>query len=109
MTDGLGDGNALSAYDVPTDVASAYEALYRTHGTLPREADELFIWEVAVLLGVHRQDDDTGRPTARASRADKRRLLRERVAHARGQGPPPEPRPVDPDQLNAMSAHLGTT
>lgn len=79
-----------------TDVATVYEALFPY--LTPRQADELYIWEIAILLGVHHDDDDDTDADTDAGpdpRSDKSRLIRQRIAHARGEGPAPEPMPVD--------------
>lgn len=85
----------------------------------PRDADELEIWEIAVLLGhadeLDDPDDPDGRhrrrrnghtPDVASARADRaaaaRARNRARLAAARGDGPPPEAEPVDPGTLRQL-------
>ncbi len=64
----------------------------------PRDVDGLEMWEFAAALGEHRPVDKTG--SARAGRAKgDRDIVAERIAHAQGKAPRPEPeRPpaIDP-------------
>lgn len=98
------------------DVASVYEALFlRSHGNIgPRQADQLFMWEAAILLGVHHpakeedQDQPPREPRHQRRKStgppgDYHRLLIERDLHARGLGPPPEPKPITADELAAFN------
>lgn len=91
------------------DEAQIYEAMWDATGrrVLPREVDELYIWEIATLLGV---GDEVVRPEAsrngQASSEDKHEYLRARVAHARGQGPRPEAKPIAPETFQALGGAL---
>lgn len=70
------------------------------------------MWEIAVMLG---SSEELTLPTEKqqAERAhnnhrDRRHdLLRQRMAHARGEGPAPEAPPVDTATLQAMERALG--
>lgn len=93
------------------DVAGVYEALWRvSQGSMgPRQADELEIWEVAILLGVHRTEEDDDKPAKPKSAADHRReLLRQRWAHHKGEGPAPEPKPMSAEELAQITKALNT-
>lgn len=73
----------------------------------PTEVRKLRLWEVAVLLGA---SEELNPPTeeqeqARSHQAHRDRrveLLRQRVAHARGQGPAPVVEPMDSSTLQAF-------
>lgn len=88
------------------DFASVYDTLYRSSGgrCLPTDADAMELWQIAVLLGL---SDEVRAPTepgdAKEQRTRSRDLLRQRMAHARGQGPKPEARPVDPVAFNQLA------
>lgn len=75
---------------------------------LPWEADQLEIWEIAVLLG-HATELDSGDSKADAKvareafRASSHDRLRQRLAHHRGQGDAPETKPTAPSVLAALS------
>jgi hypothetical protein len=77
----------------------------------PRDADELEIWEIAVVLGHARElaspeDRHAADATERAAARNQARL-----AAARGEGPPPEAEPLDPAafaQLNQVLSRGST-
>src|SRR5690606_4941175 len=86
------------------DVAVLYEALADARNMGPREVDELFLWECAVLLKVHRpaKDGDDATPAPKDSRAERLERLKARVAHARGEGPKPEADVMTADALTEI-------
>ncbi|MBV6448517.1 hypothetical protein [Nitrosomonas sp.] len=73
--------------------ASLYRAMAATAGFTPRQVDELALWECAAVLGVGWGDAaSTRRGGGQDSFAARSKaLIRRRLAHARGQAPPPEP------------------
>lgn len=88
------------------EVGVLYEALIQV-GVNPRQADEMFIWECAMVLGVGREDEaetETTPATPAPTRAiaHGRDLLRQRLAAANGEGPPPEVEAVNPDSLRML-------
>jgi len=73
-------------------------------GMSPPTVDEMYVWQAAVLLGADLPEDATTPDGTPASGDDDgRELLRQRVAHARGEGPKPEARPVDPAAVQALT------
>lgn len=81
-------------------LADTYEALQLLRGISPREADELEIWEVAVLLGVGKEEKKEDGSPSSPGRYDH---LHKRLRHSRGEGPKPEPEPMDPQTLRALT------
>lgn len=91
-----------------------YWALFRTSGGSigPRQADELELWEIAVLL----QGPETWGQEPEASEGkpkketDRHAHLRARLAHAYGQGPKfewEEPTEAEKANLTALVNSLG--
>jgi hypothetical protein len=96
-----------------SEVAGIYAALFLKSGGAmgPRAIDELELWEVAVLLqATYTTDKDsspkTGKTRSHQGDDDRYRLIRERDAYAKGLGPKPEPRPVDPTVLEALKGAM---
>lgn len=91
--------------------ALVIDALWKAGRMSPTEVRKLRMWEVAVLLGA---SEELNPPTeeqaqARSHQAHRDRrveLLRQRVAHAHGQGPAPEAPPVDTVTLQAFEQAL---
>lgn len=98
-----------------------YHALWQasTGHVTPRDADELEIWEIAVLLGHaheldtpeerrkrrtgHGLDPAAARRQRAAAAAERNRL---RLAASRGEGPAPEADAVDAGTLHQLSGAL---
>lgn len=78
-------------------VEPVYKAMMKVHGMGPRDVDQLYIWEIASLLGV---GDDTGKGRTG------RELIRQRIMHSRGLGPAPKAQPVDPEVLSSLGSML---
>lgn len=78
-------------------LAPIYEALSDRCNMHPRDADDLFLWEVGVLLKVHRKDEEEApeKPT------DRFEFIRKRL-----RGEKPEVKPVDPRKFAAMNQAL---
>lgn len=74
----------------------------------PRDADQLYIWEIAVLLGHAKElgDDAKERAVRDDFRAAAIERNRQRLQHAQGKGPKPVARAVSSDQLNQLSKML---
>lgn len=97
------------------DEAVIYDAMWRsTNGTChPRHVDEMYIWEIAVLLQADddevprpKPEDSSEGPVVKKKDDDRYRYILERVAHARGQGPKPEADPIDPEAFSAIREAL---
>lgn len=86
------------------EVVQVYEALMIARNIDPRTADEMYLYECAVALGVGREESKdaptTGSMTDARHRA--RALNRARLAHARGEGPAPEVRSIRPEDLEIV-------
>lgn len=95
------------------EFASVYDTLYRSSaGRIgPRDADGLELWEIAVLLGLADElappEQPAPDPRKRQAKAKTRArdLNRQRMAHARGEAPKPEARPLDPAVFNQLARH----
>lgn len=93
--------------------ASVYKAIWESsNGNKgPRDVDDMYIWEIAVLLG-HAKELETSQskpkrgsvPPGFSEAAIERN--RQRVLAKRGLAPKPEAKPVSFDQLNQMGAAL---
>lgn len=87
------------------DTGIIYQALFLKSGgsITPRLADDLELWEVALLLKATYAEptSEDGKPTV-APDTDRFRLIRQRIAESRGEGPPPEVRPVNPKELDQL-------
>lgn len=73
----------------------------------PADLDRCEAWQVAALLGLHRPEetaDGTGRPVR-----SNRDLIAERMRHARGEGPKPEPDAPHPSVAVLMQQVGGST
>lgn len=66
------------------------------------------MWEVAAMLGLHRPADERHARTRKGSSpgAPPRSRNAERVAHAKGLGPKPEPAAPDPSEIAGLVADL---
>lgn len=79
------------------ELAEIHEALIE-RGVTPREADELYLWEIAVLLGAHRPE------VAVAGSAGPSDLVRARIAHAQNPtNPAPVPQPAGPEATELLT------
>lgn len=67
----------------------------------PRDVDELYIWEIAILLGVGDELTPSEEPPM-----SKKELLRQRLAYSRGQGPKPEAKAINPTSFNSLANAL---
>lgn len=93
-------------------MAVLYQALFlKSSGTIgPRQADKLELWEIAVLLKAKYNDtpNTSGSKTTTSEDPNERyRLIRERVAHSKGLGPPPTVRPVGKEMLADLGEAFG--
>lgn len=93
--------------------AVIYKAMFdASQGRMsPRDTDELLLWEIATLLGaadeLQSKEDGSTTDDSPQSRADARRaLLKARVDYARGIGPKPEAKAMDPAAFTAMTKAL---
>lgn len=97
--------------------ALVYDQLWRMRGLIPSQADELKLWHIGIMLGVSdelRPPDEKrnkrSRPRQRGTTEHNeinRQLIRDRVRHAKGLGPKPEPPGVALSTLNEVSNALG--
>lgn len=91
------------------DSAAIYHALFTvSQGRIgPRDADEMLIWEIAVLLGVSKELESESDSSASDDwQARGVELARQRAAYARGEGEKPEARPLSKSAFAAMSGAL---
>jgi len=110
------------ASDDPAAVFKMFHIIYRIAGQMgisPREVDELELWQIGLLMTETEQEKTTqskargrssssksgkGRPKNVSGGNRKRNLVAERLAHERGEGPKPEPDPVDVKQFSQVFA-----
>jgi hypothetical protein len=94
------------------DEAQIYDGMWRGGQVLPRDVDELYIWEIAVLCGLDEEIDRTEKqkdaaPARRGRRNDDpHEYLRARLAYSKGHGPKPVARSIDPDAFAALNEAL---
>lgn len=71
----------------------------------PRTVDTMEVWEAASILRRYEDtgDDADGAGTSTGPRPGERDLIAERMAHAAGTGPKPEPDPPRPDPPGVSS------
>lgn len=98
----------LEAAGVLDDAVIIKALFVASNGSIgPREADDLYLWEIATLLNV----GDELNVEAQEQQGDEDRLeyIRARIAHAEGRGPKPEARALSPETFNALAATMAGT
>jgi hypothetical protein len=88
------DGSSLQAY------VELYAAAAQI-GISPLDVDAMEVWQIASALGIGIAERPTGDDSGRVP-SRKRDLIAERMAHASGNGPRPEPDAPSVDALAMM-------
>lgn len=93
-----------------------YEGL-ASRGIGPRQADELYLWEIAGIFGAHRPDRQRGGGGSAASGfsgpapepGGVSELMKARIAHAKDpeNNPLPEAQPTDPSAITSAVSGFG--
>lgn len=91
------------------DDAAVYKSMFdASQGrALPRDVDEMEIWEIAVLLGVSNEVESSEGAVPSHAKGNSNSRLKQRLAHSKGLAPKPEAASLDTDTLNQLTRALG--
>lgn len=90
-----------------------YDRLWKARGLTPLQCDDLALWHIGIMLGCSEElrektpTQGATRPAREDHHAVNRRLIRQRLAHAKGLGPMPEAPGVSMETLGSMASALG--